>query len=1172
METPPTGVEKHEGESSILADLTTRMTQVLNHNQTQNQITSHEPATQIGIKLDGTNYALWSQIVEMYISGKDKLGYINGDFPQPLQTNPAFRKWRTENAVVKGWLINSMDPNKRLKQEGGSIETYYNNARLVERNRLSSTKSYGIRCTAIQPFPTMEQAYAQVRREDLRQSVMMMNEDTISGGAMLSRGGHKPQHQLSFQTPSNGKPNITTKPKGEGGGCTHCGNTKHTKETCFKLHGYPDWWHELKAKKKREASGGDNLGRAALMSVEPQLSLVPQQESSISTSEQIAQNDSGNQGYVFSCSKTGNHDGWIIDSGATDHMTFDPCDFSKATQPKRICIANANGVTYPGVTGAGTVALSPSFSLPNTLLVPSLSNKLLSIGQVSEELNCCALMYPNFCLFQDILTKEIIGRGTKREGLYYMDDFNYGRANNMHSTGVKERLIWLWHNRLGHPSFRYLRFDFKCEACIQLRVIGTLFNRYFQEHGLHHETSCSQTPQQNGVAERKNRHILEITRALLIRLFLHYKTPLQVLAQHVTLPSVLMLPPRKFGCVTYVHLHKNQRTKLDPCAVRCVFLGYAAHKKGYRCYDPATRRLYTTMDVTFIESENFFTSQSSRSSLQGEMISEEQNWENWPGFEETSNDIREVQPREPMAILIDQRGEVENVEHVEAEIEQQPTRVDQNGEVTEIESEQPFHDLTIPQLDQSPENIPEVQSKYPIANHISTQKLSEPLKALVHKLSADGVPDTVSEAMNNPKWIQAIEEEMKALQKNDTWALVPLPEGKKTVGCRWVFSVKHKADGSVERYKARLVAKGYTQTYGVDYQETFSPVAKLNTMRVLISLAANLDWPLHQFDIKNAFLHGDLEEESPRAWFGRFSLAMRKHGFNKVMTLIIYVDDMIIIGNDEEEISKLQEHLATEFEMKNLGGLKYFLGIEVARSKRGIFLSQRKYVLDLLSETGMLDCRPADTPVVQNHGLREFPNQTPTNKERYQRLVGKLIYLSHTRPDIAYAVSLVSQFMHCPSEDHMSAVVRILWYLKSSLGRGPMFTKNQHLHIDGYTNADWAGNITDRKSTSGYFTFVGGNLVTWRSKKQKLLWLKRLLEEIECSSQDTMNLFCDNKAAIAIAHNPVQHDRTKHVEVDRHFIKQKLEDKVIQFPFVKSEDQLADILTKVVSKNISQLT
>jgi hypothetical protein len=198
-------------------------------------------------------------------------------------------------------------------------------------------------------------------------------------------------------------------------------------------------------------------------------------------------------------------------------------------------------------------------------------------------------------------------------------------------------------------------------------------------------------------------------------------------------------------------------------------------------------------------------------------------------------------------------------------------------------------------------------------------------------------------------------------------------------------------------------------------------------------------------------------------------------------------------------------------------------------------------------------------PIVQNHRLGEYPDQAPTDKGRYQRLVRKVIYLSHTRPDIAYVVSVVSQFLHNPNEDHMDAVIRILRYLKASLGKGLMFSKNSHLKITGHTDADWAGSISDRKSTSDYFMFVGGNLVTWRSKKQKvvalssadaefrgmvkglceLLWIRRL----GFAPTLEMELFCDNKVSIAISHNPVQHDRTKHVEVDQHFIKENLEEK-----------------------------
>ena len=221
----------------------------------------------------------------------------------------------------------------------------------------------------------------------------------------------------------------------------------------------------------------------------------------------------------------------------------------------------------------------------------------------------------------------------------------------------------------------------------------------------------------------------------------------------------------------------------------------------------------------------------------------------------------------------------------------------------------------------------------------------------------------------------------------------------------------------------------------------------------------------------------------------------------------------------------------------------------------------------------------------QNVKFEICPDQCPTNKEKYQRLVGKLIYLSHTRPDIAYAVGVVSQFMHNPSEDHMRAVTRILRYLKGTPGKGIKFKKNGHTKIEGYTDADWAGNIMDRKSTSGYFTFVGGNLVTWRSKKQnvvalssaeaefrgmvkgicELLWLRKMINELELGTENEMKLYCDNKAAIDISHNPVQHDRTKHIEVDRHFIKEKLDSHVISLPFVRSTEQVADILTKAVA-------
>ncbi|RVW97925.1 Retrovirus-related Pol polyprotein from transposon RE1 [Vitis vinifera] len=332
------------------------------------------------------------------------------------------------------------------------------------------------------------------------------------------------------------------------------------------------------------------------------------------------------------------------------------------------------------------------------------------------------------------------------------------------------------------------------------------------------------------------------------------------------------------------------------------------------------------------------------------------------------------------------------------------------------------------------------------------------------------IPNSVQEALVDPRWKAAMNEEMKSLQKNETWELVECPPGKKPVGCRWIYTVKYKADGSIERFKARLVAKGYTQTYGIDYTETFAPVAKINTVRVLLSLAANLDWPLQQFDVKKCL-----------------SACYR---------------------NDPEERKTLQNYLSREFEMKDLGPLKYFLGIEVSRSSEEIFMSQRKYALDLLQETGMSGCQPINTPTEEGLKLCVESNQVSTDKGRYQRLVGRLMYLAHTRPDLAYALSVVSQYMHNPREQHMNAVMRILRYLKNAPGKGILFAKN-----------------VDHQS---------GNLMTWKSKKQNVvarssveaefrgmslglceaLWLRLLLQDLGYLSRQSIQLFCDTALLI----------------------------------------------------------
>ncbi|XP_038683045.1 uncharacterized mitochondrial protein AtMg00810-like [Tripterygium wilfordii] len=372
-------------------------------------------------------------------------------------------------------------------------------------------------------------------------------------------------------------------------------------------------------------------------------------------------------------------------------------------------------------------------------------------------------------------------------------------------------------------------------------------------------------------------------------------------------------------------------------------------------------------------------------------------------------------------------------------------------------------------------------------------------------------------------------------------------------------------------------------------------------------------------DVKNAFLNGDLAEEvymkpppgyshppntvcrlrralyglkqAPRAWFAKFSSTIQQRGFQSssydsaffvrrtalgCVFLLIYVDDMIITGDDYSGITDLKEYLQQQFEMKDLGSLSYFLGLEVLSDTTGYYLSQAKYASDLLARAGLTDSKITSTPLEPNIKLKPSDGTPLSDITLYRQLVGSLVYLTVTRPDIAYAVHVVSQFMSAPRSSHYEAVIHILRYIKATLYYGLHFSAASSLELRAYSDFDWAGDPTDRRSTTGFCILLGDSVISWRSKKQtsvarssteaeyralatttqEIVWLRWLLGDMGVQSPSPTPLFCDNRSAIHIAHNDVYHERTKHIEIDCHFTRQHVTQGTIQLCSISTLDLL----------------
>ncbi|GJU00031.1 putative RNA-directed DNA polymerase [Tanacetum coccineum] len=822
------------------------------------------------------------------------------------------------------------------------------------------------------------------------------------------------------------------------------------------------------------------------------------------------------------------------------------------------------------------------------------------------------------------------------------------------------------------------------------------FHKFCKEKGIVHQTSCAYTPQQNGVVERKHRHLLNVARCLMFQggiplrfwtecvltaTYLINRLPSSVLNGKSPYEMIYKNHPnlshiRMFGCLCFASILSNH-DKLTNRSEKCVMMGFSSSQKGYRLFSLDRHQFLVSRDVKFFESIFPFKESVSNKNKTSNVF-QDNNLLNFfdldnPELPDDDESVRNNHNSDPKSLGTSSSTDSGDNVHIaqspsfgdihcgngddDANLYEEVRNLDENqfSEGTlEINPSTSSHGQNqrgnlegtsnnpaqgAQELRRStrssvfPKNyndfVVDSKVKYGIEKFVSYSKLSGDILCFVTHLNKNSEPRSFFEASQSPQWIDAMNLEMSALLENDTWELVELPFGRKALNSKWVWKLKFKSSGEIERYKARLVAMGCAQKEGVDYEETFSPVVKMVTVRCLINLAVNQSWPIYQLDINNAFLYGDLDEtvymkppqgfypgndklvcrlkksiyglkQSPRQWNAKLTSVLVENGFcqsksdyslytksvgDVFLALLVYVDDIIVTGNNAEEIEKFKVFLKGKFKIKDLGKLKYFLGIEVVDTSSGICLNQRKYVLDLLSEYGMLACKPSKTPLVSKLSISNEETENDSlleNVTDYQKLMGKLIYLTHTRPDISYAVHCLSQFMHSPLNSHLKIAFKILRYLKGSPGLGILVAKSSGMSLKAFSDADWAKCIVTRRSVTGYCVFLNGNLVSWKSKKQNTLskssaeaeyralasvtsevtWILKILKDLQCNDLLPVDLFCDSNSAIKIAANPVFHERTKHLEIDLHFVREKFLNGVVKTVKVDTANQIADIFTK----------
>lgn len=748
------------------------------------------------------------------------------------------------------------------------------------------------------------------------------------------------------------------------------------------------------------------------------------------------------------------------------------------------------------------------------------------------------------------------------------------------------------------------------------------FTDYLALKGIQIQRSAPYSPQQLGVAERTHRSITEKARTLLaesslpkvfwqdafqVAVYLKNRSPHRALGGQIPYDKWCgrksdLTHLKVFGCRALVHIPSCLRKKLDVKAKEAIFVGYSENPNTYIFRDPVNpRKVITSRDATFFE--NRFTDLKQR---QAESVEQP---DSVLLFEEKENEREDchffdcMESTEPTA----GPSSVINLENTK-----EPETMNEEQRLSSVNGETEFSD--------EEENV--FEPRYPSRNR-------KPPDFLSYNVSVvdSSEPVTYYEATHSDdaeKWHCAMADEYKSLIKLHTWDLVDRPH-QKVVPCKWVYKIKKDAHGNVIKYKARLVVKGFHQVKGVDYDETFAPVIRHSSLRTLFALAAEMGLRMKHLDVDTAFLNGDLEEEvfmeqpigfleegkenkvcllrkslyglkqAPRAWNKKLSNTLVKIGFigtpsepcvfkklfgQELVILGIFVDDIIVFYNSELTFDIVKKNLSKYFSLKDLGILKYYLGLEIKYDSETIKIGQHNYILSLLDKFNMKDCKSMGTPIIKKKMERRTDSYIGESYP-YQNLIGCLMYLMvNSRPDIAYAVSYLSQFNTCYTKELWVAAKRVLQYLKGTINYSLVYRRDGK-SLKGFCDADWANCPIDRRSYTGYIFQLGGSPVSWESKKQPTValssaeaeymaltsatkeacYLRRFIYEIT-GKMSSVVLASDSQSAISLVKNPVHHNRTKHIDTKFHFIREKVSNNIVNLEYLSSSELPADVLTK----------